>query len=42
MQLHMHEAHWQPWLRGLAIVAALFAAPVVMALIWLLVVRGLL
>jgi hypothetical protein len=39
MQLHMREAHWQPWLRGIAIVVGLFAVPVLAALIWLSFVR---
>ncbi len=44
--MHVHlpktDAHWQPWLRGIAIVFALLAAPIAMALIWLAFVRGLL
>ena len=42
MQLHMPEAHWQPWLRGVAVVAMLLAAPAVLALLWLTFIRGLL
>ena len=42
MQLHLREAHWQPWVRGFAIVATLFAAPAMIALLWLAFVRGLL
>jgi hypothetical protein len=42
MQVHQHSgAHWQPWARGIAIVLALIAAPIVLARTWLAVVRGL-
>jgi hypothetical protein len=44
MQQHLPhpQAHWQEWARGLAIVFGLIAAPVVVALIWLAMVRGIL
>ena len=43
MQIHLpHETHWQPWARGIAIVAALIAGPIVLAITWLAMVRGLL
>ncbi len=44
MQLHLprSDAHWDQWVRGIAIVTAMVAVPVVVALIWLTVVRGLL
>ena len=39
MQMHVRNAQWQPWLRGIAIVAALFAGPLLLALIWLSLLR---
>lgn len=43
MQIHLpQQMHWQPWARGIAIVAALIAAPILLAVIWLAVFRGLL
>lgn len=43
MQLHLpHETHWQLWARGIAIVMALLAGPIVLAVTWLAVIRGLL
>jgi hypothetical protein len=44
MQIHLPhpQAHWQQWARGLAIVLTLIAAPIVLALIWLAIMRGVL
>jgi hypothetical protein len=44
MQVHLRrsDAHWDQWVRGVAIVAALLVAPAAIALVWLTVVRGLL
>ena len=42
MHVHLpHEANWQAWARGISIVLALLAAPIVLALTWLAIVRGL-
>lgn len=44
MQIHLPhpQAHWQPWARGIAIVFGLLAGPIVLALVWLAVFRGVL
>lgn len=44
MQIHLPhpQAHWQAWARGLAIVAGLLVGPIILALIWLAVFRGVL
>lgn len=41
MHVHLREANWQPWARGIAIVTALIATPIVAALIWLVLIRNL-
>jgi hypothetical protein len=42
MQIHLPhpQANWQPWARGVAIVLGLVAGPIVLALVWLTVFRG--